>query len=137
MAHASEQERADVAIARQRWRDLMRHLEPRRLICLDESGATTNMARRFGRSPRGERCLAAIPHGHVWTPRSEQEESAWTGTARDRVRSCVRPLVRHTVAAGPYGMRGSGPHHWNALGALPMRLVLLIPPHRRCAIPVL
>lgn len=34
------------------------------MICLDESGATTNMARRFGRSPRGERCSAAIPHGH-------------------------------------------------------------------------
>src|SRR3954452_6499837 len=35
------------------------------------------------------------------------------------------------------GVRGSGPHHWNALEALPMRLVLLTPPHRRCAIPVL
>jgi transposase len=42
----------------------MHGLDPRRLICIDESGATTNMARRFGRSRRGERCLAAIPHGH-------------------------------------------------------------------------
>lgn len=24
------------------------------------------------------------------------------------------------------GVRGSGPHHWNALEALPVRLVLLI-----------
>src|SRR6476659_4659066 len=35
------------------------------------------------------------------------------------------------------GVRGSGPHHWNALEALPMRLVLLTPPRRHCAIPVL
>ena len=31
---------------------------------LDETGATTKMARLRGRSPRGERCRAAIPHGH-------------------------------------------------------------------------
>jgi transposase len=63
-AHAAEQERADVKQARADWRELMRSLDPRRLICLDESGAATNMARRFGRSRRGERCQAAIPHGH-------------------------------------------------------------------------
>ena len=28
------------------------------------SGARTNMARRYGRAPRGERVVAAIPHGH-------------------------------------------------------------------------
>lgn len=49
---------------REEWRELMRSLDPRRLLCLDESGASTNMARRFGRSRRGERCQAAIPHGH-------------------------------------------------------------------------
>ena len=39
---------------------------------------------------------------------------------------------------GPvWEFEGSGPHHWNALEALPVRLVLLAPPHRRCAIPVL
>src|SRR3954451_25472149 len=32
------------------------------------------------------------------------------------------------------GVRGSGPHHWNALEALPVSLVLLVPPYRRCAI---
>src|SRR5690554_4935436 len=35
------------------------------------------------------------------------------------------------------GVRGSGPHHWNALAALAMRLVLLTVPHRHCTIPVL
>ena len=34
------------------------------------------------------------------------------------------------------GVRGSDPHHWSVLEALPMRLVLPIPSHRRCAIPV-
>jgi hypothetical protein len=33
-------------------------------VFLDESGATTAMARRYGRAPRGERVDAAVPHGH-------------------------------------------------------------------------
>ena len=28
------------------------------------NGASTKMARRYGRSRRGERCRAAVPHGH-------------------------------------------------------------------------
>ncbi len=39
-------------------------LEPNRLIFLDECGTNTKMARLYGRSRRGERCRAAIPHGH-------------------------------------------------------------------------
>jgi transposase len=35
-----------------------------RLVFLDETWARTNMARRYGRAPRGERVVAAIPHGH-------------------------------------------------------------------------
>lgn len=31
---------------------------------LDETGATTKMARRHGRPPRGRRLRASIPHGH-------------------------------------------------------------------------
>lgn len=31
---------------------------------LDESGFTTNMARRYARSPRGQRLAAPVPHGH-------------------------------------------------------------------------
>jgi len=33
-------------------------------VFIDETGASTKMARLHGRSPRGERCRAAIPHGH-------------------------------------------------------------------------
>jgi transposase len=34
------------------------------LVFIDETWATTNMARRFGRAPRGERLIASVPHGH-------------------------------------------------------------------------
>jgi transposase len=34
------------------------------LVFLDETGATTKMARLRGRSPRGARCRAGVPHGH-------------------------------------------------------------------------
>ena len=31
---------------------------------IDETGASTKMARRYGRALRGTRCRAAVPHGH-------------------------------------------------------------------------
>jgi transposase len=39
-------------------------LEPERLVFIDETGASTKMARRYGRAARGERCRAPVPHGH-------------------------------------------------------------------------
>ena len=39
-------------------------LDPGRLVFIDETWAKTNMARRRGRAKRGERLVAAIPHGH-------------------------------------------------------------------------
>jgi transposase len=33
-------------------------------VFIDETGASTKMARRYGRAPRGERCRAPVPHGH-------------------------------------------------------------------------
>ena len=63
-AHASEQARADVAARREAWFELQPELDPAKLVFIDETGATTKMARLRGRSPRGERCRAAVPHGH-------------------------------------------------------------------------
>ena len=63
-AHASEQERPDVAAARSSWRAAQPTIDPARLVFIDETGASTKMARMRGRAGRGERCLAAIPHGH-------------------------------------------------------------------------
>ena len=34
------------------------------LVFIDETWATTNMTRLRGRCPRGERLVAAVPHGH-------------------------------------------------------------------------
>ena len=39
-------------------------MEPERLVFIDETGASTKMARRYGRAPRGQRCRAPVPHGH-------------------------------------------------------------------------
>ena len=39
-------------------------LDPEHLVFVDETGTSTKMARLRGRSPRGERCCASIPHGH-------------------------------------------------------------------------
>jgi transposase len=39
-------------------------MDPEAFVFLDETGATTNMARRYGWSPRGERLVDAAPHGH-------------------------------------------------------------------------
>jgi transposase len=39
-------------------------LTPEQLVFIDETWATTAMARRYGRAPRGARVVAALPHGH-------------------------------------------------------------------------
>ena len=62
--HASEQERADVAAARQRWREDQPSLDAARLVFIDETGTTSNMARTRGRGPRGRRLVGLVPHGH-------------------------------------------------------------------------
>lgn len=53
--------------ARREWRTSQPALDITKLVFLDETGASTNMARRYGRAPRGERCIAAVPHGHWHT----------------------------------------------------------------------
>ena len=42
-------------------------LDPKRLVFIDETWATTNMSRRYGRSHRGRRLVAKVPHGHWMT----------------------------------------------------------------------
>src|SRR5258708_11448571 len=61
--HASEQDRADVARRRARWKKHQGRLDPRRLVFLDETWAKTNMTRRHGRCARGARLVAKVPHG--------------------------------------------------------------------------
>jgi transposase len=46
------------------WRVEQLGLDPRRLVFIDETWATTNMTRLRGRALRGQRVVDAIPHGH-------------------------------------------------------------------------
>ena len=63
-SHAAEQARPDVARARAAWRHDQPGMSHGRLVFVDETWAKTNMARRYGRAPRGRRLVAAVPHGH-------------------------------------------------------------------------
>ena len=49
---------------RRRWRVWQRYMDPARFVFLDETGVTTKMTRLYGRAPRGERLVDAVPHGH-------------------------------------------------------------------------
>ena len=50
--------------AREAWFAGQPELDPARLVFLDETWTSTNMARTRGRSPRGERLRSSVPHGH-------------------------------------------------------------------------
>jgi transposase len=81
---AAEQDRPDVARRREEWRESLPGLDPEHLVFLDETWATTNMARRYGRSPSGTRLVMPVPHGHWQTT---------TFVAGLRADGLVAPLV--------------------------------------------
>jgi transposase len=49
---------------REDWFEGQLDLDPERLVFVDETWASTNMARRYGRAPRGQRLRMSVPHGH-------------------------------------------------------------------------
>jgi len=53
-----------VAAARLAWRYNQALLDPSRLVFIDETGTSTNMARSRGRCRRGARLIGKVPHGH-------------------------------------------------------------------------
>jgi transposase len=61
---AAEQERPDVAEARTQWKAAQPRLDSTRLVFVDETGASTKMARLYGRAKRGRRVVGRIPWGH-------------------------------------------------------------------------
>jgi len=73
-----------VNAAREEWFEGQPELDPERLVFIDETAASTKMARLYGRSPRGERCRAAVPHGHWKT---------MTFTAGLRIDGIAAPMV--------------------------------------------
>ena len=62
--HAAEQDRPDVAAERAALKAEQPKLKAARLVFIDETAVTTKMVRHYGRSPRGERLVADVPHGH-------------------------------------------------------------------------
>jgi transposase len=83
-AHATERDRPDVVKRREAWFDNQPDLDPERLVFIDETWASTNMARLRGRAPKGERLRAGIPHGHWRTT---------TFVAGLRLTGMVAPMV--------------------------------------------
>ncbi len=69
---------------REDWFDSQPDLDPERLVFIDETWASTNMARKCGRAPKGERLRAGIPHGHWKTT---------TFVAGLRLTGMVAPMV--------------------------------------------
>jgi transposase len=49
---------------REAWFESQLDLDPERLVFIDETWASTNMARRYGRALRGRRLRVGVPHGH-------------------------------------------------------------------------
>lgn len=69
---------------REDWFAKQLDLDPERLVFIDETWAATNMARRYGRAPKGERLRVGIPHGHWKTT---------TFVAGLRMTGMVAPMV--------------------------------------------
>jgi transposase len=59
-------------------------MEAEKLVFIDETWTSTGMTRRYGRAPRGQRCLDSAPHGH-W------ETTTFVGALRHR--QLTAPMV--------------------------------------------
>lgn len=81
-----------MAAARDTWRAAQSELDPARLVFVDETGASTKMARLYGRASRGERCIGAVPHGHWKTT---------TFVGGLRLAGMTAPLVLDGAMNGP------------------------------------
>jgi len=67
-------------------------MDPAAFVFLDETGAATNMARRYGWGARSERLVDATPHGHWRTT---------TFVAGLRSTGIIAPLVLDGPMHGP------------------------------------
>ena len=84
---ALECARVDIAEQHSLWitrRQPLMRLKPQRLVFIDETWASTNMARRYGRNTRGEGLRSGVVHGHWRTT---------TSVAGLRLAGMVAPMV--------------------------------------------
>jgi transposase len=83
-------------------------LDPERLVFIDETWASTTMARSSGRAPEGERLRAAIPHRHgkmttfvgAAPDRNGRADGARRADQRRRLPSLCRPGPCPQLKAG-------------------------------------
>jgi hypothetical protein len=120
--HADEQRRPDVAAARRQWHDALALHDARGYVFLDDSGVTTDLLRRYGRSLRGLRLRVytpmrplADPHGDRGVARQRNASTSFgTGyrvsTAYEKRSSRgLRPDIRgRALASVPFSMRRAG-----------------------------
>jgi transposase len=71
-------------------------LDVTRLVFLDETGASTDMTRRYGRSAKGSRCVASAPYGH-W-----ETTTFIAGLRHDRI---TAPMVAEGAMTGELFLR--------------------------------
>lgn len=69
---------------RERWCQRIAHVDPRRIVFLDETGAKTNMTRLYGRAHGGARVRDYAPHGH-WNTTTLVAVVGWAGPAAPMV----------------------------------------------------
>jgi len=65
--YATEQDRPDVALARQLWAADQAGLDFERRVFVDETGTTTSMVRTHGWGRKGRKLIGRAPHGHWLT----------------------------------------------------------------------
>jgi len=81
---AAEQDRPDVAARRRQWRVWQRYMDSSSFVFIDETSASTNMARPYGWGAASERLVDTVPFGHWKTS---------TLVAGLRATGIVAPLV--------------------------------------------
>jgi transposase len=77
---------------REAWFEAQLDLDPERLVFIDETWASTTMARRYGWAPKGQRLRVGVPHGHWKTT---------TFVAGLRLSGMVAPMVLDGPINGP------------------------------------
>lgn len=75
------------------WSEWQRLVDAHHLVFIDETWVKTNMTRRYGWAPRGERLVSAVPHGHWKT-------STFVGALR--LSGLTAPMVLDGALNGEY-----------------------------------
>ena len=106
--------------ARETWFEGQLDLDPDALVFIDETAATTAMARRYGRAPRGERCRMSVPQGHWKTTtvtaglRASGITAPWLldGAMNGQAfRTCVADVLSPTLRPGDTVVLDNLPAH--------------------------